>query len=147
MVGIEITLPTFYLQELYDFLTSVLDFQLEEQEEGEVLLRYQKTYLRIVKRPNQQTTLIDPQSLVSSLSFLVENQESLNEVMRKFEFFSYRTEGKFAFFNTKNLTDTSSISLQDIEGRIWIIKVLDIELLEQYQDVTESNSRYSNLNC
>ncbi len=123
MLAIEISLPTFYLQELYDFLTSVLEFQLEEQEEAEILLRLESIYIRLIKIQSPQTVLVDLNSHKSSLSFLLENDEQFDEVLRKLEFFHYRTEEKFTFFTKVNDGHNEVLKLQDIEGRVWLIKV------------------------
>jgi hypothetical protein len=99
---------------MMDFLSDVFEFDVDPEQD---LVCNGPLHLKLVELPESQKENF--QSLGIKFAFKTKNTEELEELVSKCNFFIYRKEDKKLSEEVCPQEKSESLSIKDIDGRIW----------------------------
>ncbi|MEA9358307.1 hypothetical protein SHI21_18875 [Bacteriovorax sp. PP10] len=107
---------------MMDFLSDVFEFDVDPEQD---LVFSGPLQLKLVELPASQKENF--QSLGIKFAFKTKNTEELEEIVNKCNFFIYRKEDKSLSEVVCPQEQVESLSIKDIDGRIWQFDVETIQ--------------------
>lgn len=113
---------------MMDFLSDVFEFEVDPEQD---LVLSGALDFKLVELPEEQKK--DFQSLGIRFAFKINNIEEIKEIVNKCNFFIYRKEDKTLMEEicpqSSDLSD-KTLSIKDIDGRIWQFDVVKSENIQ-----------------
>ncbi len=100
---------------LIDFLSDVFEFDVDS-EQG--LITGGSLNLKIEELKSD----LSHSSNSIAFSFELKNEDALSEIVKKYNFFQYRNEGKDSKHENISIEKASELSIFDLDGREWRFK-------------------------
>lgn len=104
---------------MMDFLSDVFEFEVDPQED---LVHNDGFNLKLIELPEAEKENF--KSLGIKFAFKLREKDQIREILSKYNFFLYRKENhKITEEITHQSEDDNSLSIKDIDGRIWQFEV------------------------